>query len=107
MQRSDLSRVAAAVGLPERYRYWSGHSRRRYLFSRALPASGADYEDAVVIAVRAGEVVWVGEPGAAVRCPEQTEDCALFVHLLATSAEERRRIIADLRPARRSLALAA
>jgi hypothetical protein len=96
----SLSRAAAAAGVPPRYRYWSGRSTRRYLFSEIDAESAPDFADGVAIASVAGRILWAGLAAeladAAAWLPR---GALLSVHLLASSADERRRVVEDLRPA--------
>lgn len=97
---SCFSRAALAAGIPARYLYWFGRSGRRYLFTCTEPGGIGDFADGIAILVSAGEIIWTGEIAAlasAMRSGGLPEG-ALYVHLLATRAEERRAVIADLRP---------
>ena len=102
------SKAAAAAGLPARYAYWSGHSGRRYLFTRTEAGALCDFEEGVAIAVAGERIVWAGAIEAMPHGPAVFQyDASLHVHLLAATAEERRSIVGDLRPAEPCLRLAA
>ena len=96
-----VSRAALAAGVPVRYLYWFGRSNRRYLFTCTDWRSLGDFAEGVAIAVAGGAIVWSGEIAAFLSLPPSAEArrAALYVHLLASSPEERRAVIADLRPA--------
>jgi len=104
MSSPHVSRAALAAGLPARFLYWSGHSGRRYLFSSTSAEMLHDFEDAVAIAVSGDRVVWVGDASALARFPADSAPrrAAIYVHLLAATAEDRRAVIEDLRPVERS-----
>jgi hypothetical protein len=109
MSRSSPSVAALAAGVPDRYRYWYGHSRRRYLFTQTDGAALPDFAEGIAIAEQAGEILWIGEIARLAALPA---GCAarrsrLSVHLLAASPEERRAVIEDLRPVTSHLRLAA
>ena len=95
-----LSKVAMAAGLPARYLYWFGHSRRRYLFTCMSAGAAADFESGVAIAVSGGQIVWIGEVGEFSGMAEDTAPrrAEVYVHLLAATLAERRALIDDLRP---------
>jgi hypothetical protein len=63
----SLSQAALDAGVPPRFVYWQGHSRRRYLFTRTSFQGLKDFEDGVVLVVEGGEVVWTGEVAEASR----------------------------------------
>ncbi len=101
MALSCVSRAALAAGVPPRYQYWFGRSGRRYLFTCTEAGAAGDFADAVALVVDAGEIVWTGE-AAALACPPRglrAPAGAVYVHLLAATAAERRAVIEDLRPA--------
>jgi hypothetical protein len=95
-----MSRAALAAGVPVRYLYWVGRSKRRYLFTCTDWRSLADFSEGVAIAVSGGAIVWSGEIAALAALPPSAEArrAALCVHLLASTPEDRRRVIEDLRP---------
>ena len=95
---SFIPQSAVEAGLPARYRYWTGDSGRRYLFTRTDPAGLEDFRGAVILAVRFGQVVWAGESAADARRHGASRGTGLYVHLLATSAAARREIVADFTP---------
>lgn len=91
------------AGLPVRFRYWSGRSGARYLFTRTDLATIDQFDAAVAIVVRFGRIIWAGpipaEPPVAADLVNlaQRDGAEVFVHLLARSAESRSGIIDDLR----------
>ncbi|WP_407049504.1 hypothetical protein [Methyloraptor flagellatus] len=98
---------ARSIGLGERFRYWSGASGRRYLFSSMSTAALDDLTNVVVLLVATDmrgehQVVWLGEiDGEGVRSGQpvgQAKDrpTRAYVHLLAGSDDERRAILLDL-----------
>jgi hypothetical protein len=105
----QVSRVALAAGLPARYVYWSGQSGRRYLFTCIGAGALADFDCGVAIAVSGGETVWIGDVTelAAMPAGSRARRAEIYVHLLASTLAERRAVIADMRPARQELRLAA
>lgn len=96
--RSFIPQSAREAGLPARYRYWTGRSGSRYLFTRTDPGSLEDFRGAVLLAVRFGQVVWAGESATEARRQAASRGTGLYVHLLAASAAARREIVADLEP---------
>ena len=101
MATSCYPLVAREAGLPRRYVYWYGRSGRRYLFTAVEAAAMADFTDAVAVAVRGGAVAWAGQGPALAEMGRTARlgGADLYVHLLAASPEERRAVVADLRPA--------
>ena len=92
---SFLSRAALAAGLPPRFRYWTGRSGRRYLFT-ALDSDLSGFGEGVAIAVRNDRIVWaisLEETGAP---PATSCGTTLYLHLLAVGAEERQAVADDL-----------
>lgn len=110
-----LPRSAAEAGITDRFRYFRGRSGRRYLFTRIEPEAVGDYERALIVLTQdrgEGErIIWVDPRAArnAVPVPAAVlaQADAVYVHLLATRAEERRRIAADIDRARIALGRAA
>lgn len=102
----QISKAALAAGIPARYCYWFGRSGQRYLFTAAGWASACDFCDCVAISVRNGQVLWAGEIASLEPLPSSC-GAELYVHLLATSAEERRCVIDDISPDPGHLKLAA
>jgi hypothetical protein len=96
------ARAALAAGVAARFFYWSGRSGRRYLFSCTAGARIGDFEEGVAMAVSGESIVWMGEVTALARMPLESAPrrAAIFLHLLAGSAEERRVVIEDLQPRR-------
>jgi hypothetical protein len=100
---SSIPNSVLEAGLPARFRYWSGLSGKRYLFTRTDLAGLAHFDEAVVILVRYGRVIWAGDPPgrdspagelAALAGRHGTE---IYIHLLARSNEQREAIIGDLK----------
>ena len=94
------SKAALQAGVPPRFLYWQGHSRRRYLFTRTSIDALSGFDDGVVIAVHDGEIVWTGEISDIATLPADPElgRDGLHVHLLAQGAAERRAVVADFWP---------
>jgi len=96
------SRIAAQAGLGDRFRYWSGASGRRYLFTRidALQGEAGEedaYPGAVALVEAQGRVLSVGPfAEVAAACARLGAEAKLFVHLLARRAEDRLAVIADI-----------
>ena len=109
VQVSSVPHVALLAGFGDRYRYWLGHSGRRYLFTRVESAALAEFQEAVVIAVVHGRIVWTGEARTMANpfVMRNLGRCDFYVHLLAGDTEGRRLVIADLQGSRRPLAAAA
>lgn len=113
--QAGAPRAAEELGLGDRYRYLSGASGRRYLFSGVDLDALEDFRNAVVV-IGLGEGasdggharrVWMGEidrdgvrrgpalPRALSRAAEEARGTVL-VHLLAGRAAERREVLEDL-----------
>lgn len=101
----DAPESARHAGLGYRYRYWRGISGRRYLFSAVPFESLADFRDVIVIhaepaaggRLRARAIYAMGERGAADGLPpRKAPGDRAFVHFLAASEDDRRRVMADL-----------
>jgi hypothetical protein len=109
MSTSFVARAALAAGVPPRFRYWSGHSGRRFLFTATTPDLLADFDEAVAIAVDGDRIVWIGEASALrLASASLIRGAQVYVHLLAATPEERRALVTDLQPAAQySLPLAA
>jgi hypothetical protein len=95
---SFIPQSAREAGVPARYRYWTGRSGRRYLFTRTDAGSLEDFRGAVLLAVRFGDIVWAGDSAAEARRHAASRGTGVYVHLLAASAAARREIAADLAP---------
>ena len=80
-----LSKAALQAGLPPRFLYWQGHSRRRYLFTRTSIDGLSGFDEGVVLVVHGGEIVWTGEVAEIASLPGDPpgRDFELYVHLLA------------------------
>jgi hypothetical protein len=122
--RSRNAPLAGLAGssMSHRFRAWTGHSGRRYVFSVFAAGQGAALgglptdAPAIVIAAErltgeARAMLWVDHTGTSpeaffdsprVRAVLGRAGCELHLHLLAADAEERRAIVRDLRagPAR-------
>ena len=100
--KSTIPNIVLEAGLPARFRYWSGISGARYLFTRTDLAALDHFDEAVVILVRFGRIIWAGfPPGRAPSAERLTalagrEGTEIYIHLLARTDEHRDRIIADL-----------
>ena len=90
----SVPQSVAEAGLPSVYRYLSGHSGRRYLFTRIEAPTLGEYEDAVAVAVKGDEIVWVGEARSE-SAADRSAACEVFVHLLAATSSARRAIVED------------
>jgi len=110
MSTSFVARAALAAGVPPRFRYWSGHSGRRFLFTSTTPDLLTEFDEAVAIAVDGDRIVWIGDASALGRPASASliRRTQVYVHLLAATPEERRALVTDLQPAAQySLPLAA
>jgi hypothetical protein len=95
----NVPHVAIAAGMAGRYRYWTGRSGRRYLFTQLAAKSLDDFDDGVFLLVRFGTVETVGDRNAiSAALADGCHGAVLYVHLLATSAASHAHIIDDLRP---------
>ena len=101
--KSSVPNIVLKAGLPARFRYWSGRSGARYLFTRTDSGELDHFDVAVVILARFGRIIWAGDPPAGRPCAAemrallQREGTEIYVHLLARDAARRERIIDDLR----------
>jgi len=101
--KSSVPNIVLKAGLPARFRYWSGRSGERYLFTRTDLAELDHFDEAVVIAVRYGRIIGAGDPPAGnsamaeLRTLLQRDGTEVYIHLLARTADQRDRIIDDLR----------
>ena len=101
--KSSVPHIVLEAGLPARFRYWSGRSGLRYLFTLTDLAALDDFNDAVVIVVRYGRIIWAGQvperdmSAADLRDLAAREDAQIYIHLLARSTEQRAAIIDDLK----------
>ncbi|SEQ65517.1 hypothetical protein SAMN05216548_106154 [Faunimonas pinastri] len=90
---------AIATGMASRYRYWSGRSGRRYLFTCVDADWLKDCHEAIALECEGDRIVWIGEaeafpPGKAIA--GEGGRGLIFVHLLASDSVERRNVIDDL-----------
>lgn len=94
-------RVSEELGAGDQFKYWSGTSGHKYLFSRISAAEVSDYaENLVLIFDRKGEsVVWLGLPTGENKAPMPSVKTSYeaYVHLLAANIEDRDRALSDLR----------
>lgn len=98
---SRVPHVAIAAGMPGRYRYWTGASGARYIFTRVAAESLDDFDDGVFLLVRFGTVQTVGDRDAvSAALVDGCHGAVLYVHLLATSEALHSHIIGDLMPHR-------
>ncbi len=100
---TKVPQAAAEAGLGGRFRYWTGRSGIRHLFTSIEPCTLEDFSDGVALIAEGEKVVWAGEARAA---PHPLPGQAVFVHLLARSEKTRDLVAGDLcpvRPAWRSL----
>jgi hypothetical protein len=101
--KSSVPNIVLEAGLPTRFRYWSGRSGARYLFTRTDPAGLGHFDEAVVIIARSGRIVWAGNPPAGnaalaeLHALLQRDGTEIYVHLLARTADQRELIIDDMR----------
>jgi hypothetical protein len=103
ISQGAVPQAAADAGLGGRFRYWTGRSGIRHLFTSIDPCSLDDFPDAVALIADGEKVVWAGEVRAA---PHAMPAQSVFVHLLARSEKTRDLVAGDLcpvRPAWRSL----
>lgn len=92
---SEISKAAADAGLGGRFRYWTGRSGIRHLFTSIDASTLGDFPDAVALVANRETVIWAGEAEAA---PPAGPGQSVFVHLLARSAKTRRLVADDLCP---------
>ena len=93
----SVPHVAIAAGMPGRYRYWTGRSGTRYLFTQVAAKSLDDFDDGVFLLVRFGTVEAIGDHSAiSVALADGCHGAVLYVHLLATSQASHSHIIDDL-----------
>ena len=98
---SSVPHIAIAACMPGRYRYWTGGSGERYLFTQIAAKSLDDFDAGVFLLVRFGTIQTVGDHGAvAAALADGCHGAVLYVHLLATSEALRSHIIDDLMPHR-------
>ena len=93
---SKVPQAATDAGLGGRFRYWTGRSGIRHLFTSVEARSIDDFADGVVLIADGEKVVWAGEPKAA---PAVMPGQSVFVHLLARSEKTRDLVAGDLCPA--------
>ena len=96
---TSVPHAAIAAGMPGRYRYWTGRSGARYLFTQVAAKSLDDFDDGVFLLVRFGTVQTVGDQSAiSAALANGCHGAVLYVHLLATSQASHAHIIDDLVP---------
>ena len=100
--KTSIPHIVLEAGLPPRFRYWSGGSGRRYLFTGTDVETVRHFDEAVVMVARYGRIIWVGRISdcASRNCPlhqlAQRAGAKVFVHLLARNEAQRSAIIDDL-----------
>ena len=103
--RSSIPNIVLEAGLPARFRYWSGGSGRRYLFTKSDLEAVCHFDNAVIIVVRYGRIVWAGGLSgsqgeyAGLNEMSDRDGAQIFVHLLARDDTQRSQIIEDLEQA--------
>ncbi len=96
---SSVPRIAIAAGMSGRYRYWTGGSGERYLFTQVTAKSLDDFDGGVFLLVRFGAIQAVGGRGAiSAALARGCHGATLYVHLLATCEASHWDIIDDLMP---------
>lgn len=95
-------RVSEELGVGSRFKYWSGTSGQRYLFSRISPEEVNDYaENLVLITDKNSEaVIWLGFVNTQTDknpLPVLKASHEAYVHLLAEGSDERDHAQSDLR----------
>ncbi len=89
--------AAAAAGLGARFRYWSGGSGRRYLFTAIDSGALSDFVGAiVVVTLRDGTAAGTTRVGVCEAGMAIADDEIAFVHLLSTTAAGRDVVLDDL-----------
>lgn len=100
--KSTIPHIVLEAGLPPRFRYWSGESGRRYLFTISDVETARHFQGAVAIVARFGRIVWAGRisDGECSNYPmhqlSRRTGAQVFVHLLARNEAQRSQIINDL-----------
>ena len=98
---SSVPQVAIVAGMHSRYRYWTGGSGERYLFTQVAAKSLDDFDDGIFLLVRFGTIQTVGDRSAvSAALADGCRGAVLYVHLLATSEASHMHIIDDLMPHR-------
>lgn len=102
--RTFVPEAAIAAGIPARYRYWSGQSGRRYVFTRIPSRDAAEFAQAVLLVARGDVPIWAGSALAwpDVNWASKDPSHEFYVHLLAAGEPERHAIADDLLGARQS-----
>lgn len=101
--KSTIPNSVLDAGLPARFRYWSGRSGGRYLFTHTDLAGLDHFDEAVVILVRFGRIIWAGMPpdseekAAEMLGLARREGTEIYIHLLARTQDQREGIVEDLR----------
>lgn len=95
-------RVSEELGVGSQFKYWSGASGQRYLFSRISPEEAKDYAENLVLITdtRSEAVIWLGFVGMQTEknpMPAVDPSYEAYVHLLAEDSEERDLAHNDLR----------
>ncbi|KZL20141.1 hypothetical protein PsAD2_01628 [Pseudovibrio axinellae] len=96
------ARVSEELGSGSQFKYWSGTSGHRYLFTRISPEETADYAENLVL-IKDGKseaVIWLGYmgmPNEKNPMPVIKSSHEAYVHLLAADSVERDHAHNDLR----------
>ena len=95
----SVPHVAIAAGMPGRYRYWTGRSGARYLFTQVATRAIDDFDDGVFLLACGDAIQTVGSRQAVTAAlTDGGRDATLYVHLLATSRASHSHIVDDLMP---------
>lgn len=114
-QMSDAPKAVEDLGLDGRYRYWTGRSGNRYLFTEVPLDQLEDFASSVAMLMRSSgsmaepermeNMIWLGEVDADHKrrgrtlvavMRGKTEGVRAFVHLLAGDASHRKAVLDDL-----------
>ncbi len=95
-------RVSEELGAGSQFKYWTGASGQKYLFTRIMPEEISEYAEKLVLITdkKSEAVLWLGYQGM---CSEKNPMPVLkasyeaYVHLLAEEREQRDRAHNDLR----------
>ncbi|GHB27704.1 hypothetical protein GCM10007094_15050 [Pseudovibrio japonicus] len=95
-------RVSEELGAGSQFKYWSGASGHRYLFTRISQAEVPDYAEKLVLITdtKSESVIWLGYQGMPNEknpMPVLKPSQDAYVHLLAEDTTERDRAQNDLR----------
>ncbi len=95
-------RVSEELGVGSQFKYWSGASGHRYLFTRISLEEVPDYAEKLVLITdaKSESVIWLGYQGIPNEknpMPVLKPSQGAYVHLLAEGSTERDRAQNDLR----------